>query len=66
MEPAKTKIRYIIEVEVVSVIQDMGVWWVHFLGSWESLQLGEEKPDFKAGDKVRITIERITPSAQPR
>lgn len=41
---------------VVAVTQKRG-WWVSFEGSWESLYLGEERPDLHVGQDVLITIE---------
>jgi hypothetical protein len=32
-------------------------WWVRFEGSWESLYLGENRPDLYIGQEVVITIE---------
>ncbi len=35
-------------------------WFIHLEGSWESLFVGYEKPDFNVGDYVIITIEGPT------
>lgn len=34
-------------------------WFVHLFGSDESIFLGTEKPDFEAGDKIKITFEKV-------
>lgn len=50
--------RFIIYAPVNRVEKVGDLWYVNFLGSWESLAFGEEKP-FEVGDKVKITFERI-------
>jgi hypothetical protein len=42
--------------KVEAVTQKRG-WWVSFEGSWESIYLGEERPDLQVGQDVLITIE---------
>lgn len=51
--------RYHITTNVLKTFQIKGTWFVHFEGSWESLAVGLEEPDMKAGDSVHITFERI-------
>lgn len=34
-------------------------WYVHFEGSWESLYMGHEKPDFVKGQKVEISFKGL-------
>lgn len=34
-------------------------WFVLLEGSWEALYLGPEKPGLVAGDKVKITLEKV-------
>ena len=34
-------------------------WFVFLEGSYEKLHLGTEKPDWKKGDKIRITMEKV-------
>lgn len=40
-------------------------WYVTFLGSWEALYFGPNKPELASGDRVTITFER-TNNAKPR
>lgn len=35
-------------------------WWIHFEGSGEAFYISDEEPDLKAGDKVKITLEKVT------
>jgi hypothetical protein len=58
--PEKIKLRYnfVIYTSVNRVEKVGEVWYANFLGSWESIAFGEEKP-FEVGDKVKITFERI-------
>lgn len=52
--------RYLITAEVKRTFREPdGNWFAHFAGSWESLCMGAEEPDFRAGDHVRISIERV-------
>lgn len=60
MEPTDRKVRYVIETKVMKVFQTGDMWFVHFQGSWESLAIGLEEPDMKAGDLVRITFEKVS------
>ncbi|HEX4919749.1 MAG TPA: hypothetical protein VFV92_03315 [Candidatus Bathyarchaeia archaeon] len=41
-------------------------WYCHMRGSYEGLYVGDTEPDFKAGDLIRITIQRIDPNERPR
>ena len=60
MEPADPEItRFIIYTEVNRVEKIGNLWYANFLGSWESLALGEAKP-FDVGDQVKISIEKVT------
>lgn len=34
-------------------------WYVHFDGSYEALSFGMIEPQFKRGDNVRITFEKV-------
>jgi hypothetical protein len=43
--------------DVQSEYKDIG-WFVQFDGSWEALYFGQDMPDFKEGDEVRITFTR--------
>lgn len=63
MEPVEAAVRYHITTKVLKTFQEKRGWFVHFEGSWESLYLGDQEPDFKQNDVVHITIERI-PNAQ--
>lgn len=40
-------------------------WFVQFDGSNESIYFGDECPKLSIGDKIKITFERITDSANP-
>lgn len=35
-------------------------WFIFLSGSYEKLHLGFDKPDIKVGDKVKITIEKVS------
>lgn len=59
MESPEATVRYTIRTEVTKTFELDGQWFVHFLGSWESLGLGPDKPDMSVGDAVLITIERL-------
>jgi hypothetical protein len=50
--------RFIIYTEVNKVEKIGDLWYANFLGSWESLALGEAKP-FEVGDQVKISIEKV-------
>lgn len=58
-EPVEKTV-YVIFTEVDKLYLDKStkVWYAHFLGSWESLAFGEEKP-FEVGNRVKISFERI-------
>jgi hypothetical protein len=61
MESVKEQItiHWVIYTRVIRIFEEpSGSWWVQFDGSWESLYFGEHKP-FSAGDKVKITFEKI-------
>jgi hypothetical protein len=46
------------EDKIHSEEEDMG-WFMLLEGSWESLYIGETKPEeFKVGDRVEVTIAR--------
>lgn len=51
--------RYVIHTDVSEIKFMEDQWFAHFKGSWESLGLGPDKPNFAKGDQVRITIERL-------
>jgi len=34
-------------------------WYAHLEGSYESLHLGSERPEIHAGDRVKITVEKV-------
>ncbi len=59
MESAEGPVRYNIHSSVTKLFKHEGQWFVHFLGSWESLGLGPDEPGLQIGDQVSITIERI-------
>jgi hypothetical protein len=42
--------------------QSLG-WYMHLEGSYESLHLGFEKPEIHAGDRVKITVEKVNGDA---
>jgi hypothetical protein len=42
---------------VRSETKDLG-WYVLLEGSWNSLYIGEECPDWHVGDEMRVTIEK--------
>lgn len=68
MEPPQTEIKYIIYSKVLEIKQMVDVWFVHFEGSRESLNLGSEKPAWNVGDTVKITFKRTShakPSQSP-
>ena len=44
--------------KVQAVTQKRG-WWVAFEGSWESIYLGEQRPDLEVGQDIMITIEGV-------
>lgn len=55
----RIKINYIVQTEVNRVENIDGIWYVNFLGSWESLAFGETKP-WEVGAKIKITFEEVT------
>ena len=55
MESIKEKVRYVI-LDVTVEVANKGFF--HFEGSRERIFLGEDC-DFKVGDKVKITFERM-------
>ena len=59
MESVEAEIRYVIYTKVNKVFEEKGQWYVHFEGSWESLGFGWTKPPFDAGDRIKITFERM-------
>lgn len=76
MEPAQTKVVFFSKViatfEKLQPIWLGGVgdnakfedkplgWFVHLQGSFEALHVGMEEPTLKPGDKVKITLEKVT------
>ena len=58
MEPAGTKIRYVIYTTVRKVDKVPIGYFVHFDGSHESIYLGDEAT-LVVGDKVKITFEKV-------
>lgn len=43
-----------------SIFKDKSMgWFIHFVGSWEALHVGPDKPDMEKGDKVKITLEKV-------
>ena len=34
-------------------------WFASFAGSYEALHLGYKEPEWKVGDKIRITFEKV-------
>ena len=60
MEPPQTQVTvFVIYVRVDHVELHPDGWYVHFDGSWESINLGPDKP-FDEGDRVKITFEKVT------
>jgi hypothetical protein len=57
MENQRT--RFIVRTEVNRVEKINNLWYVNFLGSWESLAFGEDKP-WEVGAKIKITFEEDT------
>jgi hypothetical protein len=55
----KLKINYTIQTQVNKVEKINNLWYVNFLGSWESMNFGEEKP-WEEGARIKITFEEIT------
>ena len=43
---------------IITEDEDLG-WAILLEGSWEWLFVGDEDPEFRAGDKVEVTIEKI-------
>lgn len=35
-------------------------YWLRFEGSGESFYISDEQPDLHAGDRVKITLEKVT------
>lgn len=61
MEPVEGPVtRYIIYSYVEQVFKGVDdQYYVHFRGSHESIALGTEPLDIKAGDRVEITIKKV-------
>lgn len=62
MEPAspqRIKINYSIFTNVQSIRKLGDYYFIRFEGSQESLNFGTDPPEFKVGDKIKITFERI-------
>lgn len=34
-------------------------WFILYEGSWEAIHVGYDKPSWKVGDKVKITMEKV-------
>ena len=59
MESTRGKVRYVVYSNVTKV-EKVGLgYFVHFLGSHELIYVGEDVPDMRVGDKVRITMEKV-------
>lgn len=56
MEPVEAEVMYVIHTEVAELKLIDEQWFVHFLGSHESLGLGPDKPNCKIGDSATIRI----------
>jgi len=41
------------------VTEDRG-WFIRFNGSYEALHVGTEKPEMGVGDRIKLTVEKIT------
>jgi hypothetical protein len=56
----KIKINYVLYVKVMKVEwrNRPDGWFVHFEGSWESINFGIEHPQFEVGDHIKITFDR--------
>jgi len=52
--------RYIIYTYVEEVFEQDGQHYVHLQGSRESIALGTEPLSLQAGDRVKITFEKVT------
>lgn len=61
MEPTKAEVRFVIYTNVGKVTKNPAGYFVHFIGSWESIFLGVEDPGLQVGEKVKITFERVDP-----
>lgn len=57
-DPTTTRVIHAIYTRADRVEHFPPHWWVHFVGSWETLRFGEEKP-FEPGDLVKITFEKV-------
>lgn len=56
--PHQSRVRYIIYTKIKAIFKEPLGWFIHLEGSWESICLGMEEPDFIPGDPVKITLER--------
>ena len=62
----KSKMRYILIETIYRVIAkssstpgQLSGWYAQLEGSGELFYISDTEPDFKAGDKVKITLEKI-------
>lgn len=58
MESAEAKVKHVIFANVNSTKEVDGQFFVHFVGSYESILLG---PGYAVGDVVKITFEKQEP-----
>lgn len=61
MSGVEAEVRYHINPKVVSIKwqnQPDG-WFVHFDGSWESMNFGIEQPPWEVGDVIHITFMKV-------
>ena len=58
MEPAKASVKFILHVPVNRIEKINGTWYTNFLGSWESMAFGEDKP-WEVGDLIEITFKKV-------
>ena len=59
-EPRVVPTRYTIYTYVEEVFFKDGQYYAHFQGSRESIALGTEPLSLTAGDRVKITFEKVT------
>lgn len=66
MEPAQVPVtRYTIYTYIEDIFSSNGLYYVHLQGSHESVALGTEPLSFRPGDRVKITLEKVTTHAEP-
>lgn len=58
--PIPLKINYVVYCKILKIewLNRPDGWFVHFEGSWESINFGIERPAWSVGDIVKITFEQ--------